>query len=90
MRWFSRARPVVCQDFVELVTDYLEDALPRTQRRIIDRHLADCAACHRVLDQWRVVVALGGRLDPGDLDVVDPHVRAELVDAFRAARPQAG
>ena len=42
-----------CVDFVELVTDYLEGALPTEQVLIVERHLAFCAPCVDYLDQMR-------------------------------------
>ena len=32
-------REISCQEIVELVTDYLEDALPRDERKAFEAHL---------------------------------------------------
>jgi len=42
-----------CDEFVELVTAYLEGTLdPETRRRFVE-HLAECEGCDRYLDQIR-------------------------------------
>jgi anti-sigma factor RsiW len=80
-----------CQEFVALVTDYLDEALPSRQREIVTTHLASCDGCTTVLAQWRVVIALAGRLRTRDVDGLDPAVREQLFAAFRRIRrPDAG
>lgn len=82
-----RGRKVDCVDLVERLTDYLDDALDDDERRRIDRHLADCEDCGRVLHQWRTVIALSGRLGQEVLDQVQPATRDQLLAAFRAQPP---
>jgi anti-sigma factor RsiW len=53
-------RTVICQQWVELVTDYLDDALPRGLRKAIDRHLVGCVHCQEYLDQMRRSIAING------------------------------
>jgi anti-sigma factor RsiW len=72
-----------CQDFVELVTDYLDEALPADERARIDRHLASCPGCAAALAQWRTVIGLAGRLADTDVEGIDPAVRSRLMEAFR-------
>ena len=43
VRWPLR-REVVCQQWVELVTAYLDGSLPKRLHKAIDRHLAGCDA----------------------------------------------
>lgn len=69
-----------CREFVEVVTDYLEGALPARDRARFDEHLGVCEACGRYLEQLRATMAAVGRVD---LDVLSPAARAELLDAFR-------
>jgi anti-sigma factor RsiW len=76
-------RELTCREVVELVTDYLEGALPRRERRRVERHLAGCENCSRYLEQFRTTIATVGRLPEESLA---PEVRAELLDAFRAWR----
>jgi anti-sigma factor RsiW len=72
-----------CQDFVELVTDYLEDALPAGERARIDRHLQTCPGCAAALAQWKAVIVMAGHLADADVERMDPAVRSRLMSAFR-------
>jgi len=72
-----------CNEFVELVTDYLDGSLARELVARIDAHLATCRGCRRVLAQWREVIRLTGRLAGSDVDRIDPETRAQLMAAFR-------
>ena len=74
---------LACQDFVELVTDYLEGALPRRERKRMDAHLRDCDGCTAYLQQMRVTVQTLGRLPD---EPADPHTRETLLRAFRDLR----
>ena len=45
MRFWRRRRnedPLVCREFVELVTSYLEGTLPVPEHSRMDAHLAEC------------------------------------------------
>ena len=53
---------MTCQELVELVTEYLEGALPASDRRRFDEHLAECPHCVAYLDQMRITIRLVGRL----------------------------
>jgi anti-sigma factor RsiW len=75
-----RRRDVVCQQAVELVTDYLEGTLSRTARRRFEAHLAGCPHCTEYLAQMRETISLTGRLAPEDLS---SQMRDEFVDLFR-------
>jgi anti-sigma factor RsiW len=74
-----------CDNFVELVTGYLDDALPDDERARIERHLRGCDGCTRVLAQWREVIRLTGHLAETDVARLDDGVRGELMAAFVAA-----
>jgi anti-sigma factor RsiW len=69
-----------CQELVELVTGYLENALDVSTRTAFDRHLAGCADCTRYLGQLDAVIRATGRLVPADLS---PDAESALVEAFR-------
>ena len=69
-----------CDEFVELVTAYLEGALPpETEQRFVE-HLAECDGCDRYLDQIRTTVDALGRLPAQRLA---PEARDRLLAAFR-------
>ena len=76
-----------CQELVELVTDYLEDALPRPERARFDAHIAGCDHCTAYIEQMRTTIALTGRLQAEELPAaaVEP-----LLAAFRTWRASRG
>jgi anti-sigma factor RsiW len=82
---FRRRRDIVCQQAVELVTDYLEGALSRRDRNRFEAHLSGCPHCTEYLAQMRMTIAAAGRIEP---DALEPEVRDELVALYR--RWQAG
>ena len=73
--------PLDCNEFVELVTAYLEDALePADRQRVLD-HLDLCDGCSTYLEQIRTTVrAVGDLRAPGALPDVG---RQRLLEAFR-------
>jgi anti-sigma factor RsiW len=75
-----------CNQFVELVTDYLEDALGPDERARFEDHLSGCSGCAEVLAQWRAVIARSRQLGETDVEDLDPDTRTSLMDAFRRAR----
>jgi anti-sigma factor RsiW len=83
MRLLPNKDPLVCQELVELVTDYLEGALPRRQRRRLEAHLADCPHCTEYLAQMRATIRLAGRLDPEDFS---PEMSDDLAELYRRWR----
>jgi anti-sigma factor RsiW len=77
---FTRTPSLSCQELVELVTDYLEGALPRRQRRAFEKHISVCDGCTTYLEQMRETIALTGRLQP---ESISPDAEAALLAAFR-------
>ena len=69
-----------CQELVEVITDYLENALAERDRRRFEAHLDECQACRDYLEQFRQTIALAGRVEPERLP---PRMREELLAAFR-------
>ncbi|HEY1594716.1 MAG TPA: zf-HC2 domain-containing protein [Thermoleophilaceae bacterium] len=69
-----------CKEFVELVTDYLEDALPQEERRRFEEHLGICTGCVTYVEQIRATVLTVGVLREED---IPPATRDELLAAFR-------
>jgi anti-sigma factor RsiW len=53
---------LTCRAIVEMVTDYLEDALAPRIRARVERHLAGCPGCRAYLDQMRRMIAALARL----------------------------
>jgi anti-sigma factor RsiW len=83
LRLRRRPRDLVCQEVVELVTDYLDGALPATERRRFERHLAGCPHCTEYLAQMRETIRLAGRLTPEDLT---QEMRTDFTDLYRRWR----
>jgi anti-sigma factor RsiW len=73
-------RDLVCRQAVALVTDYLDDVLPRRQRRRFEAHLRGCPNCRRYLEQIRLTIDTVGQVEPEELD---PAVKDELIDLYR-------
>jgi len=69
-----------CNEFVELVTAYLEGQLDPDARRRFEEHLAECEGCERYLDQIRRTVKSLGDLPA---DSLDGQVRDRLLATFR-------
>ena len=77
---FRPRRDVVCREAVELVTDYLEDALSPAQRRRFEAHLTRCPDCPEYLAQIRAVITLAGSITPDD---ITPRMRGEFIGLYR-------
>jgi anti-sigma factor RsiW len=69
-----------CREFVDVLTDYLEDALSPSDRLRLEVHLAICAKCALYLEQMRETLAAVGRID---IDALPPGARDDLMHAFR-------
>jgi Putative zinc-finger len=71
---------VSCQQVVELVTDYVERALPSDQTALFEQHLNFCDGCVWYVDQIRTTIAGVGRIEEED---IPPETREQLLTAFR-------
>jgi anti-sigma factor RsiW len=83
MRLRLRRRDLVCQQAVELVSDYLEGALSRADRRRYEAHLTGCPHCTEYLAQMRKTIELVGTLTPGDLT---PQMQDDFIGLYRQWR----
>jgi anti-sigma factor RsiW len=80
-------RDIACQELVELVTEYLEGALPPDEAAAVDQHLADCDPCLRYLDQMRATVAALGMVPAERVTESLPEQTINsLLAAFRQRR----
>ncbi|HLI73257.1 MAG TPA: zf-HC2 domain-containing protein [Acidimicrobiales bacterium] len=80
-----RRRDLVCQQAVELVTDYLEGTLSRRERRRFEAHLDKCPNCSEYFEQIRITIRLAGTVDAEDLS---PQAREELTELYRRWRSE--
>jgi len=77
------ASELTCQELVELVTDYLDDALPEEELERFEEHLLYCGPCMTHVDQMRETIRVAGSVRADDLD---PTVADDLLAAFRSWR----
>ncbi len=77
---------LTCRELVELVTDYLEQALAEPERLRFEAHLTACEGCRDYLDQMRRTVATLGRRPPQALGAAD---RAQLLALFHSLQTPA-
>jgi anti-sigma factor RsiW len=78
---------MTCEEFVELVTAYLDGSLPAEQVIAFDEHLALCPGCDRYLAQFRTTIDLLGELPE---ESISTPARDRLLDAFAAWRRSSG
>jgi len=71
---------VKCQDFVELVTEYLDGAMSPGERVRFEAHIDHCDECRTYLAQFRDTIAAVGHLPP---ESIEPEAEARLLDVFR-------
>ena len=71
---------LACIEEVEMITEYLEGALPADEARRLERHLETCPGCTEFLAQMR---AVAGSLEGLRGDTISPAARAALIAAFR-------
>jgi len=76
-------RGLTCHEVVELITDYLEDALPAEDRLRVEAHLAECDGCTHYLEQMRETIRLTGMLTE---EQVPEDQKQQLLAAFRSWR----
>jgi anti-sigma factor RsiW len=74
---------LACVEEIELITDYLEGALPAADRRRLEEHLETCDGCTEYLAQMR---ALAGSLGGLRERAVPPELRRAVLAAFRERR----
>ena len=76
----SQAHELICQEIVEVITDYLEDTMDAQLRASFEAHLAGCPHCTHYLEQIEVMIRVSGTIEAEQLT---PHFRSGLVAAFR-------
>jgi anti-sigma factor RsiW len=85
MRFLRRRRKnrlpeMPCQELVEVITDYLEGALPEEDRIRFEEHLKGCPHCREYVAQFERTIRAVGVVRESELE---PEVRAGLMEAFR-------
>jgi anti-sigma factor RsiW len=70
---------MICRDFVEEVTNYLEGKLSEAEERWTDEHLAQCEHCRAYLAQMRATIAALKDLREAE---VDADLRARILSSL--------
>jgi predicted anti-sigma-YlaC factor YlaD len=73
-------RDIACRNLVEMVTDYLEDALDADTATRVEEHLVICEPCAVYIDQMRLTSEAVGA---AAAETPTPEDRAALLLAFR-------
>ena len=80
-----RRKDLVCQQAVELVTDYLEGALSRRDRLRFEEHLRRCPNCSAYLEQIKLTIQLSGAITPDDLG---SEAKSDFIALYRRWRSE--
>ena len=73
-------KDLTCKELVQLLTDYLEEALPPPEIQRFQGHMGICPECVIYVEQMRITVRVTGQLPP---ESIDPSVRHRLIEVFR-------
>lgn len=71
---------LTCEEFVELVTAYLEGGLDADTTARFDDHLAVCPGCDTYVEQFRVTIRELGALP---VETLSTEATTTLLSAFR-------
>jgi len=69
-----------CQEVVELVTDYLEQALLPEMKAAFEKHVAECPGCDTYIEQVQQTISMLRKLA---VRPVFPETKEELLEIFR-------
>jgi len=81
----SVTQGLVCQEVVELITDYLEGALLPEKRVLFEEHIADCPGCTNYMEQIQLTLRLLRNLAH---EPVFPSTKEELLQVFRQGKKE--
>jgi anti-sigma factor RsiW len=79
----STANEITCAELVEVISDYLEEAMQEGERRRFEAHLDECPYCASYLEQMRQTIAALGELSE---ESIAPDAREALLETFRGWR----
>jgi predicted anti-sigma-YlaC factor YlaD len=77
----SSERDITCQELTEVLTDYLEGAMPFGDQVRFEAHLAICEGCVTYVTQMRQTIETMRELRPAHVEATVPD---DLLGAFRA------
>jgi len=70
---------MTCKELVELITEYLEGALPPPDRLRFEQHVDRCSSCHVYVEQMRQAIGGVGKLSE---DSISPEAKELLLRVF--------
>ena len=73
-------RDIACIELVELLTDYLEGALPPDEVAAVEEHLRTCPPCRTYLAQMRATIEALGAVP---VETLSDQAYDTLLTAFR-------
>ena len=79
-RSVMNADELTCQQVVELVTEYLEQALLPQLRKQVEDHLTECPGCETYIEQVKKTTMLLRTLAQGPMF---PETKKELLEIFQ-------
>ncbi len=71
---------ISCQEFVEMVTDYLENVLIPEVCKQFEEHMEKCPGCETYVEQIRQTIGMLRRLGEGP---ATPETKQKLLQTFR-------
>jgi anti-sigma factor RsiW len=71
---------MMCNELVEVLTDYLDGTLGAHDRARLEAHLAVCDDCQAYLDEFKTTIVLADRADEPEMS---SELRNNLLRAFR-------
>jgi len=72
---------ISCKHLVDLVADYMEEALSDEARAQFEQHLSECGYCTAYVEQLKVTITLTKALS--EEPEIDKPAPKELLDVFR-------
>jgi anti-sigma factor RsiW len=76
----TTSHQLICQEVVEVITDYLEGAMDAELHSAFEAHLAGCPHCTHYLEQIEAMIRVAGTIEP---QALSSEFQAGLVEAFR-------
>jgi len=75
---------LTCREMTDFLGDYLDGSLALAERRLFDKHLADCPECVAYLRSYAETIRLARQIREDD--ALPASIPDELVRAILAAR----
>ena len=74
---------MTCKELVDLITDYLEGALPAADRLRFEQHLDLCPPCRTYMEQIRQTIRVAGELNEESLSEDAKALLLRLFDDWK-------